>query len=96
MTNRAPIAEPIDVAKISKNRMRNETLRVTLSQFEGRSLINVRLWQTGADGIDRPTVKGVALGIRKLPELAKALAKAETKARELGLIDDAASDEAAP
>ena len=39
------------------------------------------------DGIDRPTTKGVAMGIRRLPELAQALAKAEAKARALGLLD---------
>ena len=91
MTNRAPIAEPITVAKLWKNRSRNESVHVTLSQYEGRSLINVRTYATGADGIDRPTVRGVALAVRKLPELAKALALAETKARALGLLDDRAS-----
>jgi Transcriptional Coactivator p15 (PC4) len=87
MTNRAPIAEPI--AKFFKSpRGRRGHARVDLSEYEGHPLVNVRIWQTGSDGIDRPTVKGVSLGIRKLPELASALAKAETKARELGLLDD--------
>src|SRR5690349_25091897 len=91
----SPLAEPIEIAKFWKNRRRAESVHVSLSEYEGHPLINVRIYATGADGIDRPTTKGVAMGIRKLPELAqalaKALAKAEAKARELGLISDEAS-----
>ena len=83
----APLAEPVTLAKFWKNRRRIESVHVTLSEYEGRPLINVRIYATGTDGIDRPTTKGVAMGIRKLPELAQALAKAEAKARELGLLD---------
>jgi hypothetical protein len=62
-------------------------LRVELGEHKGHLLISVRLWETGSDGIDRPSVRGVSLGIRKLPELARALAKAESRARELGLLE---------
>ena len=83
----APLAEPITVAKISKNRRRTESVHISLSEYEGHNLINVRVYATGSDGIDRPTVKGVSMSVRKLPELARALAKAEAKARELGLLE---------
>jgi hypothetical protein len=83
----ATLAEPFTVAKFWKSRNRTEHIRVDLSEYEGRAIINVRIWQTGTDGIDRPTPKGIAMSVLKLPELASALAKAETKARELGLID---------
>ena len=83
-----PLAEPIEIAKFWKNRRRAESVHVTLSEYEGHAIINVRIYSTGSDGIDRPTTKGIALSVRKLPELASALAKAETKARALGLIDD--------
>jgi hypothetical protein len=88
----APLAEPVEIAKFWKNRRRNESVRVTLSEYEGHCLINVRVYATGGDSVDRPTPKGVAMDVRKLPELARALAKAEAKARELGLIDDEASE----
>jgi hypothetical protein len=52
----------------------------------------VRVWQTGSDGIDRPTVQGIALAVRKLPALAAALVKAEAKAKEIGLLDDGAGE----
>jgi hypothetical protein len=82
----APLAVPI--AKFFKSaRDRNKHLRVDLGEHMGHPLVNVRIWQTGSDGIDRPTVQGIALAVRKLPELARALAKAEAKARELGLLE---------
>lgn len=88
MSNRRPtLDEPIEI-KFWKNRRRNESVCVSLSEYEGRCLINVRVYCTGADGIDRPTPKGVAMGIRKLPELAKAVNKALAKACELGLLND--------
>jgi Transcriptional Coactivator p15 (PC4) len=86
MTARATLPAPIEIAKFWKSRNRAEHVRVELSEYKGHSLINVRIWQTGTDGIDRPTTKGIALSVRKLPELASALAKAETTAIELGLL----------
>ncbi|MEH2485428.1 PC4/YdbC family ssDNA-binding protein [Bradyrhizobium sp. AZCC 2230] len=89
MTSRPKLAEPVEIAKFWKNRGRNESLHVSLSEYEGHPLVNVRIYSTGSDGIDRPTPKGVAMGIRKLPELARAIVKAEAEARRLGLLDDA-------
>jgi hypothetical protein len=89
---RVILTEPVPIAKFWKNRGRNESLHVALSEYEGHNLINVRIYSTGTDGIDRPTPKGIAMSVRKLPELARALAKAEAKARELGLIDDEADE----
>jgi hypothetical protein len=95
MTRRAMLPEPIEIAKFWKNRRRVESLHVSLSEYEGHALINVRIYATGTDGIDRPTTKGVSMSIRKLPELSSALTRAEAKARELGLlIDDGASEPA--
>lgn len=83
---RDPLAEPVPIVKFWKNRQRNESVHVGLSKYEGHALINVRVYATGSDGIDRPTTKGIALGIRKLPELAAGITKALEKAHELGLI----------
>lgn len=83
------LPEPIEIAKFWKNCARNESLHVSLSEYEGHPLVNVRIYSTGIDGIDHPTPKGIALGIRKLPDLAKALNRALDTALELGLIQDA-------
>jgi hypothetical protein len=88
MSRRPTLTEPLVVHKMWKNRRRNESVRVSLSEYQEQCIVNVRVYATGTDGIDRPTPKGLALGVRKLPELAKALVKAEAKARELGLLDE--------
>jgi Transcriptional Coactivator p15 (PC4) len=80
--------EPIEICKFWKSRDHSTHVRIEISEYHGHRLINLRIWQTGADGIDRPTVKGIALGIRKLPELAAGIDKALRKARELGLLAD--------
>lgn len=69
-----------------------ESIRLVLSQFQGRSIIDLCTWYT-ADGKLKPG-KGFAAEVRHLPRLAAAIAKAEAKARELGLVsDDGAGDE---
>ena len=85
------LAEPITIAEWWKNR-RGESIGLTLSQFQGRSIVGLRTWFT-QDGELKPG-KGFAAEVRHLPRLAAALAKAESKARELGLIgDEGAGDE---
>ena len=79
------LAEPITVAEWWKNR-RGESIRLVLNRFEGRDIFDLRTWYT-ADGKLKPG-KGFAAEVRHLPRLAAAIAKAEAKARELGLIDD--------
>jgi Transcriptional Coactivator p15 (PC4) len=77
--------EPVTIAEWWKNR-RGESIRLVLSQFQGRSIVDLRTWYS-ADGKLKPG-KGFAAEVRHLPRLAAAIAKAESKARELGLVDD--------
>jgi hypothetical protein len=85
------LAEPFTVAEWWKNR-RGESIRLVLSEFQGRNIFDLRTWYT-ADGRLKPG-KGFAAEVRHLPRLAREMAKAEAKARELGLIsDEGASDE---
>ena len=77
------LAEPSIIAQWWKNRS-GEAVRVQLSNYADRNLVDVRTWFT-ADGKLRPG-KGFAADVRHLPQLAKALASAVSKARELGLI----------
>ncbi len=67
------------------------SVHVTLSEYAGHDLINVRVYSTGDDGIDRPPTKGISMAVDKLPALAAGLAKALEKAKELGLVDGDAS-----
>ena len=88
MTARPTLPEPIEVAKFFKTRWRNESVHITLSEYQENCVIDIRVYRTGTDGIDRPTTKGLAMAIRKLPELAAAVTMALAKARVLGLVDD--------
>jgi hypothetical protein len=85
MSERPAFPEPF---KLWKSRDRSTHVRVEISEHQGRCLLNVRIWQTGSDGIDRPTIKGIALAIRKLPDLADGINKMLAKARAIGLLDD--------
>jgi len=79
------LREPVIVSEFWCNR-RGESVRVQLRQFEGVPLLDVRKYYTGAAGKLLPTAKGLALAVRRLPELHAAIGKALAKAHELGLI----------
>jgi hypothetical protein len=54
----------------------------------GHPLVDVRKFFTDDDGCLVPTKKGLAIAIARLPDLARASAKAVHKARELGLLGE--------
>jgi hypothetical protein len=76
---------PVTVAEWWKNR-RGESVRLVLNTFQGRNVFDLRTWYT-ADGKLKPG-KGFAAEVKHLPQLASTLAKAEAKARELGLLEE--------
>ena len=83
----AGLPEPIEVAKFWANRAHDAVI-VSLREFEGVLIVDIRKHYTAADGTLRPTAKGIALTVRKLPELTLAVGKALKRARELGLLRD--------
>jgi hypothetical protein len=84
----APLAEPIEIAKFWKNRRRDRAIIVALNPFEGLALIDVREHFVGTDGLMKPTTRGVAMSVRRLPELSGAVRAALEKARELDLLPE--------
>jgi hypothetical protein len=89
MSARRPtLPEPIEVAKWWKSRRRDIAIVVSLSAYEGHNLVNVREHFIGSDGCMRPTTKGLAMVVRRLPDLAAAVNKALAKSLELGLLQD--------
>ncbi len=88
----APLAEPIEVAKFWKTRRRDIAIVVTLSAYEGSNILNVREHFIASDGCMRPTTKGLAMGIRRLPELSNAIRKALERARALNLLPEDGSE----
>ena len=83
--------EPVVIAKFWKNRQ-HDAIITSLSTFEGRNLVDVRMHHMNKAGCLVPTPKGVSLVVLRLPELAAAVNSALAKARELGLLDDEASE----
>jgi hypothetical protein len=81
------MSEPFFLATIRKNS--REDCRVALDEYEGRTLIDVRVW---ADFLAGPvaarcaTKKGVALDVSRLPDLIAALEAARDEAERRGLI----------
>ncbi|MEQ8431718.1 MAG: transcriptional coactivator p15/PC4 family protein [Roseovarius sp.] len=72
------------IATIRKNA--REDLRVTLEEFRGHHLLNLRIWFDTDDGEQRPGKQGVAIRLDLLPHLRKALLEAEQEARKSGLL----------
>lgn len=61
------------IADIGKNS--REIIRVEVSEFKGRELINLRIWYQTYDGGYKPTQKGITLDLSQFGELEKAIAK---------------------
>ena len=60
------------IKDIQKNN--SEIIRIEVSEFKGRELINIRIWYSTIDGgsgdlIYKPTQKGVTLNINEFAEL---------------------------
>jgi hypothetical protein len=84
-----PLAEPRVVFQLWKGRQRNECIRLTLSRYKGKPIGDLRIFFTTKTGHMQASRKGIAFGIAKLPELRKALEKAEAMALDLDLLEAA-------
>ena len=88
-TSPATLTETIEIAKFWKSpRERKIAIVVSLRHYEGHNLIDVREYFTDQAGCMRPSTRGMAMVVRRLPEFSKALRKALERARELGLLPD--------
>jgi hypothetical protein len=64
-----------------------ERIRISLTQYNGCDVVDVRTWVIDAKGELRPTKSGITLASQKhLPALAQGLANALKRARELGIV----------
>jgi len=59
------------IAKFQKNAL--EEIRISLAEYQGKDLIDIRIWLKQNDEAFVPTQKGVAIAKEKYPELKKAL-----------------------
>ena len=82
------------IATIVKNQ--REEVRVSLDEFKGHRLVDIRVFTDPYTGDERvATKKGISLAVGKLPALIAALRDAEREARAAGLLADGAGDDAA-
>jgi hypothetical protein len=83
-------ALPIIVGEWRRNG--REVVRVTLGKYQSNHTIDIRLWYAAEDGTMRAGNKGITLAAGKhLRQLATALAEAERRAGELGLLTEGGS-----
>ncbi|OHD70688.1 MAG: hypothetical protein A2W19_11955 [Spirochaetes bacterium RBG_16_49_21] len=69
---------PVIIKDIKKNN--NEIIRIEVSEYKGRELINIRIWfqtieSAGGDLVFKPTQKGVTLNIAEFEELKDGIEK---------------------
>ena len=74
------------IASMPKNS--RERIRVSLDRWQGHDLLDIRVTTQLTTGTDiwSPTKKGLSVNVAMIPQLREALADAEAKALELGLI----------
>lgn len=77
---------PIVVSEFPKNG-RGEVIRVTLDEYRKSKIVDCRTWWPDAEGVMRPG-KGLTVSVTHVTQLATALAEAERRAGELGLLND--------
>ena len=59
------------IAQFEKNA--TEVVRVSLTEYRGRKLVDVRVYYTDDEGQYRPTKKGVSLSLDVYPDFKRAL-----------------------
>jgi Transcriptional Coactivator p15 (PC4) len=87
-----PLLEPIEIAKFWKSRQNKIAIVVSLRHHEGNNLLDVREYFTDQAGCMKPSTRGLAMVVRRLPELCNALRKALERARELNLLPEDGSE----
>ncbi len=71
------------IASFEKNSM--EEVRVSLTEFKGKELIDLRVYYQPEDGEEkRPTKKGITISPEKFPELKKAILALEKVLQKQG------------
>ncbi len=79
------MTETVLIGTVPKNGA--EEVRVALTSYRGTVIIDVRVFSEFGDAVERrPTKKGVALPLGRLPALIEKLLIAEAEAERMGLL----------
>ncbi|GIX49138.1 MAG: hypothetical protein KatS3mg131_3349 [Candidatus Tectimicrobiota bacterium] len=82
------------IAQFEKNA--TEVVRVSLTEYRGHKLLDIRVYYSDDEGQYRPTRKGVSLAVGLYPELKKALLSLEKALLARKLLTPEALEEALP
>jgi hypothetical protein len=83
--------QPMTIAEWARNS--HEVIRWRLDRFNGRDVVDLRIWWRSEHGDLRPGRSGLTLAIRHLPVLAAVFSKALDQACRCGLIPDGEGSE---
>ena len=72
------------IAQFEKNA--TEVVHVSLTEYRGRKLVDVRIYYSDAEGQYRPTKKGVSLSLEVYPDFKRAMLALEKVLLERDLI----------
>ena len=72
------------IAQFEKNA--TEVVRVSLTEYRGRKLVDMRVYYSDDAGEYRPTKKGVSLSVEVYPDLKRALLELEKVLLERAII----------
>ena len=84
-SNAQTFADRKVIAVVRKNK--TDEIRVAFTTYEGMNLLDVRVFSAFDGGDARPTKKGIAVRIEKLPALIDALQTALNEAERRGLLN---------
>jgi hypothetical protein len=78
------MADGFAVAEWPRNS--REIVRVSLTTYNGHPVVDIRTWYRDRAGDTKPGRAGLTLGMKHLPDLADALARALAEATARGLV----------
>ena len=79
------MTETVLIGTVPKNGV--EEVRVSLASYKGTAIVYVRTYSEFGDAVERrPTKKGVALQVGRLPALIEKLLIADAEAERMGLL----------
>jgi hypothetical protein len=63
----------------------SERLKIGLRSYKGRRALDFRIWRVGADGVAKPSFKGVNIAVEHVDEILRSLRKVQARAKLEGL-----------
>ena len=73
------------ITSFQKNAL--EEVRVSLSEYKGHNLVDIRIYYVDDKGEKRPTKKGISLSVELYASLKKAIDEVEKVLTEKGLLE---------